>query len=76
MEDITITAEDREQMENNITDINVEGKISINYNSITVGMNMTVDEELGHDKCYMFLRQQLKYRLQQAKKDLEKEYWK
>lgn len=74
-DDIEITAEDRQILEENLESVTLSYNVTVNGNKFFVSRSMNIDPELGSDKAYKFLRQKLKYDIQQGIKDLEREYW-
>jgi len=71
MSEINITNEDRQILEDNVTNISMEFKMSVNYNTIGYSMSIDVHPDVGFDKSYKWLRSQIYYHRQQLFKDIE-----
>lgn len=75
MNDIKITEDERAILDEELNYMSLGGNLSINYNSVKFDMSININPEIGKDKTFLYLRQQLKYNMQILKKDLEKSFY-
>jgi hypothetical protein len=67
-----ITDEEREILSSNITDMTMSGKATVKYETIQFSLGVDVHPDIGPEKTYKYLKQQVYYRMQMLKSDLAK----
>lgn len=68
------THEELEILESNLESITMGFSLSKDFNSGRLEMSATVHEQVGYEKTYKWLRQQMYYHAQQFKKDIANKY--